>query len=90
MFDAAKLEDFSSFSFHMWPGWCFKLFSPPASEASDPRFFLNLRSLHQVIRLETVLEKLLIVREMSIDQNLDYQEEIRKVFAGVKIVSKYN
>lgn len=43
-----------------------------------------------MIRLENVLEKLLIVRELSIEQNLDYQEEIRKVFTGVKIVSKYN
>ena len=51
---------------------------------------MNIKSLHQVIRLENVLEKLLIIRELSVDQNLDYQEEIRKVFKGVKVVTKYN
>lgn len=37
-----------------------------------------------------MLEKLLIIRELSVNENLDYQEEIRKMFKGVKIVTKYN
>ena len=52
--------------------------------------FLNIKSLHQVIRMENVLEKLLIVREISFDQNLNYQDEILKLFKGVKVISKYN
>lgn len=52
--------------------------------------FLNLKSIHQVIRIENVLEKLLIIRELSLEQNVNYQEEILKVFKGVKVVTKYN
>ena len=49
---------------------------------------MTLRSQYQVIRLENVLEKLLIIRELSIEQGLDYQEEIRKVFKGIRVVTK--
>ena len=49
---------------------------------------MNIRSIHQVIRMENVLEKLLIIRELALEDNIDYQEEILKVFKGVKIVSK--
>ena len=77
--------DFSSFSFQMWPSFNFKV-----HEAISSNYFLNIKSVHNVIRLENVLEKLLLMREMSLEQNLDYQEEIRKVFQGVKIITKYN
>lgn len=49
---------------------------------------MNLRSIHQVIRVENVLEKLLIIREMSLEKNLDYQAEIMESFKGVKVVTK--
>ena len=49
---------------------------------------MNIRSIYQVIRMENVLEKLLIIRELALEDNIDYQEEILKVFKGVKIVSK--
>jgi hypothetical protein len=98
VFDPQCLEDFTGFSFHMWPGWNFKLYSPllgPSAtiqnqQRENSNYFLNLRSIHQVIRLETVLEKLLMIRELSLEQGLDYQEEIFKVFRGIKVVSKYN
>ena len=32
----------------------------------------------------------MIIREISLEQNLDYREEIQKVLQGVKVVSKYN
>ena len=56
--DASSMIDFSSLSFQMWPGWSYKLHKGQ---------FLNLRSVHQVIRMENVLEKLLIIRELSLD-----------------------
>ena len=65
----------------MWPGWSYKLHKGQ---------FLNIRSVHQIIRMENVLEKLLIIRELSLDQSLDYQEEILKVFKGIKVMSHYN
>ena len=49
---------------------------------------MNIRAIHQVIRIENVLEKLLIIRELSLEENVDYQEEILKVFKGVKVVTK--
>ncbi len=41
-----------------------------------------------VIRLENVLEKLIKIREISLEQNADYQLEIKKLFVGVKIITK--
>lgn len=84
VFDPSEAIDFAAMGFQMWPGYYHNLIS------RDCGIMMNIKSLHQVIRLENVLEKLLIIRELSVDQNLDYQEEIRKVFKGVKVVTKYN
>lgn len=70
VFDAANIEDFTAFSFHMWPGWSYQLYTPGVSTllgSKAQKYYLSLRGLHQVIRLENVLEKLLIIREMSMD-----------------------
>lgn len=61
IFDAAKVIDYSAFTFQMWPGWNFKLLSSPGFH------FLNVRSIHQVVRLENILEKLLLIREISLE-----------------------
>lgn len=84
VYDVANMVDFSAFFFQMWPGYFYNL------THKQEKMFLNLKSLHQIIRIENVLEKLLIVREISFDQNLNYQDEILKLFKGVKVVSKYN
>lgn len=84
-FDPSAFQDFSTFSFQMWPGYLTKL-----AKSSTGKLFLNVRCMHQVIRTDSVLDKLLMIREVSQEQNLDYQEEIRKVFIGVRVVSKYN
>lgn len=39
-------------------------------------FLLNLRSIFQIIRMETVLEKLVDIREMCFEKNINYLEEV--------------
>lgn len=82
VYDPLNLIDFSAMGFQMWPGYQYRLLQREAGT------FMNIRSIHQVIRMENVLEKLLIIRELALEDNIDYQEEILKVFKGVKIVSK--
>jgi len=82
VYDPSNLIDFSSFNFLMWPGYYYNLIK------REQNLYLSLKSIYQVIRTENVLEKLLIIRELSIEQGLDYQEEIRKVFNGIKVVTK--
>jgi hypothetical protein len=72
----------------MWPGYKFGVYHTSINGPSD--YYLKIKSVHAVIRLENVLEKLLIIRELSQEQNLDFQSEIRKVFKGIKVISKYN
>ena len=84
VFDPSEAIDFPAMSFAMWPGYYHNLIQRKCGT------LMNIKSLHQVIRTENLLEKLLIIRELSVDQNLDYQEEIRKMFKGVKVVTKYN
>ena len=84
VFDPSEKIDFSAMGFAMWPGYFTNVIH------RDCGMMMNVKSLHQIIRLENVLEKLLIIRELSVDQGLDYQEEIRKVFVGEKVVTKYN
>jgi len=61
--DAEALIDFSSFSFQMWPGYKFGIHHTNIAGPSE--YFIKIKSVHQVIRLENVLEKLLIIRELS-------------------------
>lgn len=82
VFDPLNLLDFSAMGFQMWPGYQYRLLE------RDAGTFMNIRAIHQVIRMENVLEKLLIIRELALEENIDYQEEILKVFKGVKVVSK--
>ena len=82
VFDPVNLLDFSAMGFQMWPGYQYRLLE------RDAGTFMNIRAIHQVIRMENVLEKLLIIRELALEENIDYQEEILKVFKGVKVVSK--
>ena len=85
IYDPSAFLDYSTFGFQMWPGYLTKL-----TRSAAGKLYLNVRCMHQVIRTDSVLDKLLMIREVSQEQNLDYQEEIRKVFIGVKVVSKYN
>ena len=82
IYDPVNLIDFSAMGFQMWPGYYYRLLQREAGT------FMNIRAIHQVIRIENVLEKLLIIRELSLEENVDYQEEILKVFKGVKVVTK--
>jgi hypothetical protein len=82
VFDPTNLLDFGAMGFHMWPGYYYRLIEKNAG------VYLNVKSIHQVIRVENMLEKLLIIREMSLEKNLDYQEQIMESFKGVKVVTK--
>jgi hypothetical protein len=82
VYDPSNLLDFSALGFHMWPGYYYRLIE------KNTGVYMNVRSIHQVIRVENMLEKLLIIREISLEKNLDYQEQIMESFKGVKVVTK--
>ena len=51
---------------------------------------LNLKCLNQVVRTESVLQQMLIVREQSMDTGADYKEAIHELLHGARIVTSYN
>ena len=52
---------------------------------------LCVKSLHQVIRMkESVLEKINLVRDISIDRGIDYKSEVRILVSASNIVTTYN
>lgn len=53
-------------------------------------FLLNLQSIFQFVRLETVLEKLIDIREQALEKNAVYEDEVHKQMEGVKVVTQYN
>ena len=52
---------------------------------------LQVKPLHQVIRMrESVLEKINIVRDVSIDRGIDYKLELQKLISYQHVITTYN
>ena len=52
---------------------------------------LQVKPLHQVIRMkESVLDKINVVRDVSIDRGIDYKLELQKLISNQHVITTYN
>jgi hypothetical protein len=68
----------------MWPGFDVRL------TAREAGLFLNIESCFKVVRLETGLEVIKRVFEMSETRGSDYRKEVSKEFEKAVVVTSYN